>query len=525
MKFREGGRGKHLLRKSKNRLHQAVFSRFGLILLLFLCQLFLMIFLFRAAAEFIPHVFGGTVLFSAVMVVVLLNDKGDPTAKLTWLIFFTIAPIFGALFYVYTKSDFGHRLLKERSTQLIREGRSELRAHNDAQLHLQQRDPRVAGLAKYISNSGCYPVWENTAVTYFPIGEDKFAALLTELKKAKHFIFLEYFIIEEGEMWGQIRDILVEKVQSGVEVRVLVDGTCEFSHLTHRFPEQMRQLGIKCKMFAPVRPFISTHYNYRDHRKIAVIDGNVAFTGGVNLSDEYINRVERFGHWKDTAIMLRGQAARSFTLMFLNMWAIDEHVMDSARFLAYPTKPVKDAPGFVLPYSDCPLDGNKVGERVYMDILYRAKSYVHIMTPYLIIDHNMETALQYAAERGVDVHLILPGIPDKKYAFALAHTHYASLLAAGVKISEYTPGFVHAKVFVADDVEAVVGTINLDYRSLYHHFECAAYMLDVPCIKDIENDFQRTLRQCRRMTTEKLKNDKFSMKLTGALLKAIAPLM
>ncbi len=519
--------GKHfqLLKKGKRGLKQAVFSRFGLIIFLFLVQVLLLVSFFHVAAEFIPHIFGGTMLFSAVMVIFLLNDSSDPSAKLTWLLFFAVAPVFGALFYLYTKSEFGHRLLKQRATQLVREGRSELRAHNDAQLHLQQRDERIAGMAKYVSNSGCYPVWENTEVTYFPIGEAKFEAMLTELPKAKHFIFLEYFIIEEGEMWGKILDILVQKVNEGVEVRLLVDGTCEFSHLTHQFPEQMRTLGIKCKMFAPVRPFVSTHYNYRDHRKITVIDGNVAFTGGVNLSDEYINRVERFGHWKDTAIMLRGQAVRSFTLMFLNMWAIDEHVMDSARFLAYPTKAVKDASGFVLPYSDCPLDGNKVGERVYMDILYRAKRYVHIMTPYLIIDHNMETALQYAAERGVDVHLILPGIPDKKYAFALAHTHYASLLATGVKISEYTPGFVHAKVFVADDQEAIVGTINLDYRSLYHHFECAAYMLDVPCIREIEADFQQTLRQCRRMTMEKLKNDKFSMKLTGAVLKAIAPLM
>lgn len=256
-----------------------------------------------------------------------------------------------------------------------------------------------------------------------------------------------------------------------------------------------------------------------------MIDGQVAFTGGVNLADEYINRVVRFGHWKDTAVMLRGEAVRSFTLMFLNMWAIDEHAMEASRFLAYPTKPAMDAPGFVLPYSDSPVDGNKVGEQVYIDILSRARRYVHIMTPYLIIDHNMETALQYAAERGVDVHLILPGIPDKKYAFALAHTHYASLMKAGVKISEYTPGFVHAKVFVADDREAVVGTINLDYRSLYHHFECAAYMLDVPCIADIEADFQHTLKQCRRMTPERLKNDKLSMKVAGALLKAIAPLM
>lgn len=525
MNDREEGKGMRLLRKGKRGLIQAIFSRLGLIVLLFLLQLALLLGLFSAAAEFLPHFFGGTIVFNAIIVIYLLNSEGDPTAKLTWLVFFSVAPVFGALFYLYTKSDIGHRLLRERTTQLIREGRSDLRAHASAQQHLEERDPQIARMASYIAKSGCYPVWEHTAVTYFPLGEDKFAALLPALRQAKHFIFLEYFIVEEGEMWGQVLSILVEKVKQGVEVRVQVDGTCEFTHLTHDYPRRMQELGIKCKMFAPVRPFVSTHYNYRDHRKIAVIDGQVAFTGGVNLADEYINRVVRFGHWKDTAVMLRGEAVRSFTLMFLNMWAIDEHAMESSRFLAYPTKPAMDAPGFVLPYSDSPVDGNKVGEQVYIDILSRARRYVHIMTPYLIIDHNMETALQYAAERGVDVHLILPGIPDKKYAFALAHTHYASLMKAGVKISEYTPGFVHAKVFVADDREAVVGTINLDYRSLYHHFECAAYMLDVPCIADIEADFQHTLKQCRRMTPERLKNDKLSMKVAGALLKAIAPLM
>ena len=338
MNDREEGKGMRLLRKGKRGLIQAIFSRLGLIVLLFLLQLALLLGLFSAAAEFLPHFFGGTIVFNAIIVIYLLNSEGDPTAKLTWLVFFSVAPVFGALFYLYTKSDIGHRLLRERTTQLIREGRSDLRAHASAQQHLEERDPQIARMASYIAKSGCYPVWEHTAVTYFPLGEDKFAALLPALRQAKHFIFLEYFIVEEGEMWGQVLSILVEKVKQGVEVRVLVDGTCEFTHLTHDYPRRMQKLGIKCKMFAPVRPFVSTHYNYRDHRKIAVIDGQVAFTGGVNLADEYINRVVRFGHWKDTAVMLRGEAVRSFTLMFLNMWAIDEHTMESSRFLAYPNE-------------------------------------------------------------------------------------------------------------------------------------------------------------------------------------------
>ena len=522
--FEDGGI--RLLRKGQKGLIHAIFSRFGLVLVLLVLQFGALFSLMRWFSNLLPHYLGGTLLVTAAMMVYLLNQDMNNSVRIPWLVVTALAPVLGVLLFCYTKEDVGHRVLKKRLLELEGQIRSQLPQDQKASTALDADCPGAASLAQYLRGRGCgFPVYENTQVTYFPSGEAKFAALLPQLESATQYIFLEYFIIDEGLMWGRILEILARKAAQGVDVRVMYDGTCEFSTLPRDYPRRLEALGIRCKVFAPVTPFVSTHYNYRDHRKIAVIDGQVAFTGGVNLADEYINRVVRFGHWKDTAVMLRGEAVRSFTLMFLNMWAIDEHTMESSRFLAYPTKPVMDAPGFVLPYSDSPVDGNKVGEQVYIDILSRARRYVHIMTPYLIIDHNMETALQYAAERGVDVHLILPGIPDKKYAFALAHTHYASLMKAGVKISEYTPGFVHAKVFVADDREAVVGTINLDYRSLYHHFECAAYMLDVPCIADIEADFQHTLKQCRRMTPERLKNDKLSMKVAGALLKAIAPLM
>ena len=256
-----------------------------------------------------------------------------------------------------------------------------------------------------------------------------------------------------------------------------------------------------------------------------MIDGHTAFTGGVNLADEYINQVEKYGHWKDTAILLQGEAVRSFTLMYLQIWNLFEKEPVYQPFLSYPTYPPRKAKGFVIPYSDCPLDGDKVGERVYMDILNRAEHYVHIMSPYLILDGEIETALKFAAERGVEVALILPGIPDKKIPYALAKTHYASLLDSGVQLYEYTPGFVHAKVFVSDNRKAVVGTINMDYRSFYHHFECAAYLYDTDCIPDIEADFQNTLTQCTRVTWETLKKEPFSRKLTGFLMKSLSPLM
>ena len=528
MNDREEGKGMRLLRKGKRGLIQAIFSRLGLIVLLFLLQLALLLGLFSAAAEFLPHFFGGTIVFNAIIVIYLLNSEGDPTAKLTWLVFFSVAPVFGALFYLYTKSDIGHRLLRERTTQLIREGRSDLRAHASAQQHLEERDPQIARMASYIAKSGCYPVWEHTAVTYFPLGEDKFAALLPALRQAKHFIFLEYFIVEEGEMWGQVLSILVEKVKQGVEVRVLVDGTCEFTHLTHDYPRRMQELGIKCKMFAPVRPFVSTHYNYRDHRKIAVIDGQVAFTGGVNLADEYINRVVRFGHWKDTAVMLRGEAVRSFTLMFLEMWNVakSEKVEEFDPYLDVIYEREKHSgEGFVIPYGDSPIDGEHVGKMVYMDILNTSKRYVHIMTPYLILDNEMMTALKFAAKRGVEVIIIMPHVPDKWYAFVLAKTYYNELLDAGVQIYEYTPGFVHAKVFTSDDRKAVVGTINMDYRSLYLHFECAAFLYENSEIPAVENDFQETLKKCQKITQEDYKKQKSFDKIAGSILRVFAPLM
>ena len=293
---------------------------------------------------------------------------------------------------------------------------------------------------------------------------------------------MEFFIIAEGKMWGEILRILEQKVREGVEVRVLYDGMIEFSTLSFDYTQRLEKIGIKAKAFSPISPFISTYYNYRDHRKIIVIDGKVGFTGGVNLADEYINKINRFGHWKDSALMLEGEAVDSFLVLFLQMWSITERQMVVKPYLAKHDKKRK-ANGYVIPYGYSPLDTDKIGENVYIDILNHAREYVYIMTPYLILDSEMEHALCFAAERGVDVQIIMPGIPDKKIPYMLAKTYFSKLMCSGVKIYLYTPGFVHAKVFISDDSKAVVGTINLDYRSLYHHFECATYMYKVDAIR------------------------------------------
>ncbi len=518
--------GLSLLKKGQKGIIHAIFSRLGLIVLLLGIQVMYLFSMFQWFKDFLPHIWGGTALFTASMVLYLLNRRDlDPTSKITWLIVIMLLPVFGALLLWYTQSDIGHTTVKNRLSQLTEQTREYIPQSQETMEALCLENPGAASLARYIRRSGCYPVFDRTAVTFFPLGERKWEEMLRQLEQAEHFIFLEYFIIDEGLMWGKILEILARKAAAGVDVRVLYDGTCEFSTLPHDYPKRLGKLGIRCKMFAPATPFVSTHYNYRDHRKILVIDGHTAFNGGVNLADEYINHIDKFGHWKDTAVMLKGQAVKSFTLMFLEMWGLSEKVLEFDHFLSFPARPQEDARGFVLPYGDCPLDNDRVGERVYMDILNRAQRYVHIMSPYLILDDELETALKFAAERGVQVSLILPGIPDKAAPYSLAKTHYASLLESGVEIFEYTPGFVHAKVFVSDDREAVVGTINLDYRSLYHHFECATYLYGVECIPEIEADFQATLGKCRQVTKETVKQEKLGLKVMGFVLKAIAPLM
>ena len=523
--FEDGGI--RLLKKGQKGLIHAIFSRFGLVLVLLVLQFGALFSILRWFGQLLPHYLGGTALVTAIMVVYLLNLDMNNSVRITWLVVIAVLPVLGVPLFWYTKKDIGHGMLKARLLELEGRTREQLPQPSGVRRKLQADCPGAASLARYLRGpGGGFPVYRNTAVTYFESGEAKFAELLRQLETAQEYIFLEYFIIDEGLMWGRILEVLARKAAQGVEVRVMYDGTCEFSTLPRDYPKRLEALGIRCKVFAAVTPFVSTHYNYRDHRKILVIDGRVGFTGGVNLADEYINHVEKYGRWKDAAVMLEGEGVRSMTALFLQMWSILQEP-EFERFLSQPIPPAADAPGFVVPYGDCPLDGERVGEMVYLDMLNRAQKYVHIITPYLILDGELETALRFAAERGVDVHLILPGVPDKRFAYALAKTHYKALLSSGVKISEWVPGFTHAKVVVMDGVEAVVGTINLDYRSLYHHFEDAVWMRGVEAIRDMETDFQATLAQSRKVEPDNrsIWQGKQLLHLTGLVCKVIAPLM
>lgn len=509
---------------NKGNVLRAVFSRATIIFVLLGVQVWLLVSSWGWFSQYQVHfqVFEWLMIVSCVLY--LVNSRMDTTSKITWLILIMLAPFLGSVFLIYTKTDLGFRLLKRRLAGVI-EASSGLLVQDEAVLSDLNRQHRTAvNLVNYLRRSdNKFPVYADTAVTYLPTGEQFFAEMKTALLGAKHFIFLEYFIIAEGVMWGEILAILEQKVKEGVQVRVLYDGMNELGTLSFDYSERLSALGIEARPFAPIRPFISTYYNYRDHRKILVVDGQVAFNGGANLADEYINAIERFGHWKDTGVRLVGPAVDSFTLLFLQMWISMGSDEDLTPYLGHAqAQPVE---GYVIPYGDSPLDGDNVGENVYIDMLNHAREYVHIMTPYLILSSELEHAIRFAAERGVEVKLMMPGIPDKKVPYALAKTYYPSLMAAGVAIYEYTPGFNHSKVFVVDGIKAVVGTINLDYRSLYHHFECATYLYQSEAVAAVAADFQETLAVCRRVTPADLEQLPFLTKLTGLVAKIIAPLM
>lgn len=511
------------------RVLNLVFSRIVVTGVLLLLQAFWLFALFYWLADYAKWFGGVGVAMSIIMCLALIRqDSTVPEFKISWMILFAVMPVQGGILYLLwgnKRPALGLRHRLERAEDAMAPARKD---DPDAAAALQRQDPRAALTARYLHDYGPMPVCGGTAAKYYPDGQSMFADMLPALQGAQHSIYVESFIIGMGEMWGQIHEILRRKAAAGLDVRVIYDDAGCLSLLPHNYAEMMRADGIRAFSFNRCVPVLNLVMNNRDHRKIMVIDGKIGFTGGINLSDEYINRTSRLGHWKDTAIALRGDAVRSLTLMFLQMWDVSSvHFTPEvySKYLDVPQPVREKEPGYVIPYGDSPLDRNLVGEMVYMDIINRANRYVHIMTPYLIIDNEMITALTYAARRGVEVQLILPHVPDKEIAFSLAHTYYRRLLENGVQIYEYEPGFVHAKVFVSDDCKATVGTINLDYRSLYHHFECGTYLYASPEVAKIEQDFQQTLAKCVRADMDLLKNDPFMRKLIGPGMRIIAPLL
>lgn len=509
-----------------------LFSKKLLSLFLLLLQIYLLAAGFLWFEEDIAYLYWVQLAFCTAMVIYEVNSRKNPAFQMSWLILVALAPAFALLLYVLVRTDFTSRRIGRRVDRILKSTNRHLPQDPLTMEQLCREHPRTASLCRYLEEGCGFPVYQNTDVKYYPLGDFMFEDLKRDLMDAERFIFLEFFMIYHGIMWSAIHEILKKKSQEGVEVRLLYDGMgCRLSMLPGDYYKQLEEEGISCRVFSPVLPLLSTAQNNRDHRKIVVVDGKVAYTGGVNLGDEYINREERFGHWKDTAVRLCGDGVDSFSMLFLQMWnaASQKEVFHETEYLSYLSgatcREVQPAEGYVVPYGDCPLDQEATGERVYLDLLNTAQRFVHITTPYLVPSSEMRETMLFTAKRGVEVVLLLPHIPDKRYMRCLAHTYYPELIRGGVKIYEYLPGFVHAKMSIADGERAVVGTINHDFRSLFLHYECAALLIGTPCIQQIEQDFQQTLKLSHRVTLADYMKINVISRIFGYVLRLFAPLL
>ncbi len=504
----------------------SAFNRAVLVALFMLLQIAVLVCVPLLFRENAAYIYAGFELVSVAAVLYIINSPSNPAYKIAWIVPILTLPVFGGLFWlVFGRSPVPLRDRKKLAGVATRSIEA-MRAADDQLQALDALD-REAGLqAGYTAHMAAAPVYRRTTTEYLPIGEVYFERMMQELEKAERFIFLEYFIIGEGKMWGAILDLLTKKAAQGVDVRVMYDDFgCLFT-LPNDYVRTLERRGIRACVFNRFTPVLSSRFNNRDHRKICVIDGNVGLTGGINLADEYINAYEKHGHWLDCGILLKGEAVWSLTVMFLSYW--ESMRGEKADYRTYAPDPAFCAAlpddGYVQPFTDTPLDNEPVGETVYINLINRAKEYVYICTPYLIIDNEMTAALCTAAKSGIDVRIMTPHVPDKKLVHATTRSYYPLLIAAGVRIYEYTPGFVHSKTFVVDGKYGVVGTINLDYRSLFLHYECAVWLYRASAIPAIRQSFEQNLAMCEEITAGKAKGTGFA-RLRRAVLRLFAPIM
>lgn len=498
-----------------------------LLLIPVLMQLAIFIMLVLRFSEYFGYFYVTSITISVIVVVLILNSRSNPAYKIAWIIPIMLFPIFGGVFYLLVGR---HKLSKrnKKRMQLIEiKTKEALETHHHVLGKIKSIRRGAALQASYIQNYAYFPPYEDSLTEYLPIGEIKFQRLKEALENAQHFIFLEYYIIEEGKMWNSILDILKLKVAEGVDVRIIYDDVgCIFT-LPRDYHLRLEEMGIQCCVFNPLTPILSLKGNTRDHRKIAVIDGHTGFTGGINLADEYINEIDKYGHWKDSSIMVKGKAVWNLTVMFLSMWdylrGIDED-FNEFRNYSQDDREVEQV-GFVQPFADSPLDNESVGQTVYLNLISKASKSIYITTPYLIIDYEMINALTTAAKNGVDVRIITPHHGDRWFVHSVTRSYYRQLLEGGVKIYEYTPGFIHSKTFVVDDDYGIVGTINMDYRSLYLHFECGVWLFKTESVVHMKDDFVDTLSMCQEITLEQASNLPWYKVLGRLLLRIFAPLL
>ena len=464
----------------------------------------------------------GLNVLSLFITLYLVRKDENSDYKIIWLVLIGMMPLLGGALYLAFGNKAPAKRMRQRMQAVERQHTADL-AQQPGQT--DALDPASRGLSRYISEYGPYPAWKNSTAKYYPCGEAMYPDLLADLEKAERFIFLEFFIVRTGKMWKGVEDILVRKAAQGVDVRLIYDDFGSLLGLPSDFVVKMERAHIRCIPFNPVVPLVSLVMNHRDHRKIVVVDGNTAYTGGINLADEYINEEERFGYWKDAALRTEGAAVWNFTVMFLDHWnAFRPSEEDYTPFMPQAEALSAQSDGVIQPYGDSPLDEEPVAETVYLDILAQSQQYVYFYTPYLAIGEEMLDALRNAAKRGVDVRLVLPGIPDKKLIFRLTRSYYVPLLRAGVRIYEFTPGFLHAKCYVSDDRAAVVGSINMDYRSLFLHFECGALLLYNSQVIALRDDVLRTLPECREVQLADCRTS-LAGTLLDSVLRLLSPLM
>ncbi len=477
-----------------------------------------------------------TYLVGGLLVLAIYAQHKTSSMKTPWIILILIFPVLGVLLYFLVGLNGGTWAMRKRYEEIdgklypvLTEGETGRHAQA-AMLALEKQDVQLANVSAYLLRNSRYPVYQNTELRYF-CAEEGLEAQKQALRQAKHFIFMEYHAIEDAEAWHGIQEILEERARAGVEIRVFYDDMGSIGFINKDFVKRMEKLGMQCRIFNPLMPGINLFLNNRDHRKITVVDGIVGFTGGYNLANEYFNLTHPYGQWKDTGIELCGEAVRSLTVTFLENWhAVKlkedaQHTEPNIAAYLPEFSPKPELHGFIQPYADSPLDDEQVGEEVYISLLNKATKYCWFITPYLILTDEMIHAMGLAAKRGVDVRVVTPGIPDKKMVYQVTRSYYSSLTRNGVRVYEWTPGFCHCKMCVMDDKAATCGTINLDYRSLYHHFENGCLYIDHPAVLETKQDFERTFLQCREVTEEYTTGRGRILRLGQMFLRLFAPLL
>jgi cardiolipin synthase A/B len=512
--------------RTLSKLKKLVFNRIVIVFVLILVQ---MVWFSVLILKLSNHLWWINILLqiiSFIALLVVINKNYNPAYKLAWAVPIIAFPILGGLLYMMIGGKKPSRRMRRKIDESWKKVSQCLCQREEVLNSIEGLDKIVRGQVGYIKNCSNYPVYSNTTSKYYKSGEENFPDMLEALKNAKHYIFVEYYIIAEGTMWHQILAIMKEKAMAGLDVRLIYDDFGCMNLLPYNYKEELAKYNIKCEVFNPVVPLIASVMNHRDHRKIMIIDGYIGFTGGINLADEYINEIHRFGYWKDTGIRLKGEAVNNLTVMFLTIWnslcKTDEDFLKFKPDYYFTGSFQQD--GYVQPYADSPLDDENVAENVYLNIINTAVNYVYLFTPYLIIDNEMMTALCLAAKRGVDVRIVTPNVPDKKIVFYVTQSYYHQLVEAGIKIYQFAPGFLHAKCYICDDKIATVGTINMDYRSLYLHFECGVYLYGASAIKTIKEDFIETIGKSV-LVNERLTMRGLPMRLFQSVLRLFAPML